>query len=273
MITSNRRQASISVITVVRNDAPGLMATANSVFRQVGADYEYLVKDGSSEPETPELIGRLDDWIDWSETGSDSGVYEAMNYAVRKSNGVWVNFLNAADVYVDETALARLSAACDASVDIVYSDVVDIHTGRVHRYRPLNEFWAGNTFDHQSCLIRHSVLEDIPFREDLTIAGDLDFFSRCHLAGASVRRLSGIVVAKPFDEGLSASFTGRFSERFAVLQAHFGDRYPVKETLEKELLEYAGSLGLRMDPALSIADMLSEASAAEAELNRRRGVA
>jgi glycosyltransferase involved in cell wall biosynthesis len=57
----------ISVITVNRNDASGLRATARSVVAQEWRAYEWIVVDGGSTDDSIRVIRQFEPWIkSWS---------------------------------------------------------------------------------------------------------------------------------------------------------------------------------------------------------------
>ena len=99
-----------SVVTVVRNDCTGFLKTMDSVERQTFTEFEWIVVDG----------GSTDGTVDWIKSGrrvtswtseNDSGIYDAMNKGITKSNGEYLVFLNAGDVF---TQRRRLDAELDS---------------------------------------------------------------------------------------------------------------------------------------------------------------
>lgn len=87
----------ISVVTVTRNSAAHLSGCLDSVAAQAGADFEHWVVDGASTDGTVNLLRERNDprlhWI----SEPDSGIYDAMNKAVRLAQGQWMLFLGADD--------------------------------------------------------------------------------------------------------------------------------------------------------------------------------
>jgi len=245
----------ISVITVVLNDMAGFVATANSVIRQSGVDYEYAVKDGGSSDGTWDLVRRFGSFIDIAETGNDGGIYGAMNQAVRMASGKWIAFLNAGDVYTDG-ALGRLAEHARKGGDVIYSDVKSAESGKLHPYHSADEYWKGMTFDHQSCLVRRRLLLQNPFDEGLRIAGDLDFFSRLHASGRRFAKVESVTAIKPFSRGASVGYAQRFPERFEVLMRNFSKTHPVEAALTDELSQHAQARGLKIDEDESVESIL-----------------
>ena len=98
----------VSIVTVVRNDAPRLLRTLESVSRAKSEQVEFVVIDGASTDGTTEVIraheGLIDRWI----SEPDAGIYDAMNKAVPLCRGSFIMFLNAGDeLLVDIGSLAQ----------------------------------------------------------------------------------------------------------------------------------------------------------------------
>jgi len=100
----------VSVVTIVRNDRAGFLATLDSVRAQQGFDdVEHIVIDGASTDGTVEAVrahaGRLTRWV----SEPDAGISDAFNKALALARGRWINFLNAGDTYADPGVLARVA--------------------------------------------------------------------------------------------------------------------------------------------------------------------
>lgn len=94
----------ISIITVTRNDFEGLNRTVNSL-KQIGPEFrdcfEHIIVDGLSTDQTMNYLNEycktpVLQTVLTSE--QDSGIYDAMNKGVSKSNGSFCFFLNSGDL-------------------------------------------------------------------------------------------------------------------------------------------------------------------------------
>ena len=90
-----------SVVTVTLNAAEKAAQTARSVLEQTFGDYEYIVKDGGSTDDTVRKLRELGSFN--IQVCRDSGIYNAMNQALRCCSGKYVCFLNAGDVFTSES--------------------------------------------------------------------------------------------------------------------------------------------------------------------------
>jgi glycosyltransferase involved in cell wall biosynthesis len=112
----------ISVITVVKNGAASLERTLCSVLQQTYAPLEYIVCDGGSTDGTLELLRRYDDRLDYWRSEPDTGLYDAMNQAVRDTHGDWLLFLGADDLLLP--GFSSAAAQCRAPDTLYYGDVL-----------------------------------------------------------------------------------------------------------------------------------------------------
>lgn len=112
----------VSIVTVVRNDAPGLARTLASVAAQDYANRQMVVIDGGSTDGTLETLRQHATVIDIWVSEPDEGIYHAMNKGVALADGEWLLFMNAGDEFAGADALSSAVAVTDPGVDVVYSD-------------------------------------------------------------------------------------------------------------------------------------------------------
>ena len=224
-----------SIITVVKDDVAGAIATLASVFAQTCPDYEVIVQDGASTDGTTEAMEGFGDWIDDFQSAPDSGIYEAMNRALARARGDWVQFLNAGDVFADPGVLARVSDRLRDRVDILVGQAIRAEDGMVHEYLPRDMFWAGSINDHQASFVRRGPAQELGFDARFRVAGDLDFFTRARDRGLVDRAEEIAVVRKPFATGVSTDFMARFRERAEILIGRYDGEHPVRKVLARSL--------------------------------------
>lgn len=117
----------VSVITVCRNAAATIEATAKSVIEQVFADFEWIVIDGASTDDTCARLAPYRGRMVYLVSETDHGIYDAMNKGLRLARGRYVHFLNADDRFVDNDVLAKVAQRLTKQIippKIAYGEVL-----------------------------------------------------------------------------------------------------------------------------------------------------
>lgn len=180
----------LSIIVPTFNSRASIARCLQSIAQQTFTDYEVVMQDNSSD-DTRAIVQsfqqeRQDVVLHWR-SEPDSGVYDAMNKAMRRCNGEWVLFLGSDDELADEHVLNRmLSSAPPGNVGVLYGDV------RIVGDTP----WAkdGTIYDgsfdlqkvlvknicHQAMFYRASLLRDVgTFNPAYRVCSDWDLNLRC----------------------------------------------------------------------------------------------
>jgi len=230
-----------SIVTICWNDADALLKTLRSSVSQTHPDIEVIVQDGASTDHTADVVDGFGDWVTHYESKPDNGIYQAMNNALKHCHGDFTVFLNAADVFFNNSVLSEVSARISLNDDIVYGRAVSLETGRIHNYRPPDQYWAGMIMDHQATFVRTELLQELGFDESLRICGDYDLLSRARIAGKNFKDIEMEIVSKPFSYGMSASFVSRAKERVGVADKHFGQDHDVQDLIKREIAFHINS--------------------------------
>lgn len=137
----------ISIITVVFNNEKTIEDTILAVAAQTHPDIEHIVVDGASTDGTMDVVRRHRGKIAKLVSEPDEGIFDAMNKGIRLATGEVIAFLNADDIYADNTVLEQVASVFfDPSVDacyanLVYVDPVDLN--KVVRFWKSQEFKPG----------------------------------------------------------------------------------------------------------------------------------
>lgn len=155
----------ISVITVVKNDAPGLKKTAQSVLEQDYPELEWIVIDGGSTDGTVEAIRKYVSRISYWCSEPDLGPYDAMNKGLSKATGEWVIFMNAGDAFYANKTLTGIFNSPINDADLVFGDTIaDYRTFKVYQKAGLpRDLWKGMIYRHQSMAIRTNLIKKMKF--------------------------------------------------------------------------------------------------------------
>lgn len=161
---------SITIITVVYNNASTILDALRSVSTQRGLAIEYIVIDGGSTDGTLEMIKAYIHPPTLLVSEPDQGIYDAMNKGIRMATGDIVGFLNSDDVYYDQEVLKQVQMAFDTdkTIQIVYGDLIYVRKHslsgivRTWRSKPYDTFFfdQGNVPPHPAFFVRRDALTE-----------------------------------------------------------------------------------------------------------------
>lgn len=245
----------ISIVTVSYNAAAEIEPTLKSVAAQTWRDIEYLVIDGASSDGTLDIVNRYRNAVDVLVSEPDSGIYDAMNKALRLATGDAVIFMNAGDYfyspYVVELAAEFMQAQPETGV--FYGGIeVRFTNGTVTEFMPppeseALEFLICGSLPHQGTFARRSAfaltgLFDTRWRSH----ADYDWF----LKAASDRRIGmkrmDLMVASFGLGGTSSQLERGERERHLIQNAL--PLYRQVEWMQRRIEAYQEQyLGLRLE--------------------------
>lgn len=211
--------STISVITVVFNNAPFIEHCIESVRDQSYGDVEHIVVDGGSTDGTVEILERHSHSIARWVSESDRGIYDAMNKGIGLSSGRVVGFLNSDDFYADGGVLTDVMGTFGGGgVECVYGDLEYVRrldtTRTVRRWRPgpyePGSFEGGWHPPHPALFISRDVLRGMGgFSTEYSIAADYELMLRLFVArGCSWAYLPRVLVRMRTGGRSGASLAG-----------------------------------------------------------------
>jgi glycosyltransferase involved in cell wall biosynthesis len=181
----------LTVVTVVKDAKVDFLRTAQSLQGLIGSEIEWVVVDGGSRDGTAELIKSLGGEMQINSFSiPPNGIYNAMNFAISKSSGKWIWFLNAGDIVLDpqiaKTFFDSLSNIDWETQLLALPVIYRTHKGRLFSW-VFPEIYMENqvqflTTNHQGTFVRKKALDKYgPFDEKLKFAADgklLDMIAR-----------------------------------------------------------------------------------------------
>lgn len=184
----------LSIITINRNNAPGLKKTIESVVTQTEIDFgdvEYIIIDGNSTDGSKEIIKdfagnpEYKDKITYWVSEPDTGIYNAMNKGIKKATGDYCLFLNSGD-YLIENNLHNVLAFANKNkdADIIYSDIPEYQGYKTVKYPEKIDpnYFIDKTLNHQNSIIKRKLFSDLGlYSETYKIASDKLFFFKASL--------------------------------------------------------------------------------------------
>ncbi len=223
-----------SIITVCLNAGNAILETLNSVLAQEYSDYEIIVKDGISKDNTLALIPESEKIRVYSE--KDSGIYNAMNQAVKYADGKYLCFLNAGDVFASAQVLGEVAKCIERQrADLYYGDYV--RNGVIVRQPAALTAFAlfRNPLNHQSMFFSRALFSgDVGcYDESYRILADYELTVRTFFSNKEMVYIP-VTVDIYEGNGVSESKTGRTranAEMRRIRKLYYGVKYYVYSLL------------------------------------------
>ena len=171
-----------SIITITKDNLSGLEKTAHSIQllqSDEWKDFEWVVIDGASSDGTIEFLKQSNaNWV----SEPDNGLYDAMNKGIERSNGIYIIFMNAGDIFSQDDILETIQNEIDEPLpDLLYGDALEeghstnqyYKTARHHRL-----IHKGLFTHHQAIFYRKDKIQDLRYDLKYSYASDYDFTAR-----------------------------------------------------------------------------------------------
>lgn len=164
----------ISIVTPSFNQGAFLEETIRSVLAQGYPRLEYIVLDGGSSDNSPEILAHYDRFLAHWESSPDAGQAAAINRGFNMATGSVLGWLNSDDLYLPGALLTvGRRFAADAALRLLYGEgwYIDEASARIEPCR-----FVRRRFDYTYLVNRDPILQPAAFwrRELWTTAGPLD---------------------------------------------------------------------------------------------------
>lgn len=170
----------VTVVTVTYNVQDLLEETILSVLGQTYSRIEYIIIDGGSTDNTVDIIKKYEEKISYWISEPDEGIYFAMNKAIEKATGEWINFMNAGDNFVDSTTVQKVMESVDEETELIYGDHIcdgvigSVKDRKITRLMPCC---------HQSLFVKTALMKQNPYNTFYQISSDYDFVLKMYQSG------------------------------------------------------------------------------------------
>jgi glycosyltransferase involved in cell wall biosynthesis len=240
----------ISIITVNYNNKEGLIRTIESIRAQTSKLFEYIVVDGNSKDGSVNVISENEAIITKWISEEDTGIYNAMNKAIRLASGAYCIFMNSGDILYSKTTIEEI-LKLNFSEDYLLGGVISGQLGHIKAKKILTmaDFVCGS-IAHQASMIKRNLLLKYPYDENLTIVSDWKFCIQTLIFAACSYRPIDIIIAKEEPNGISSGVNENHkSERNSVLNSFLPD---------KVLVDYISIKKIRKKPFIWILNYLNK---------------
>ena len=171
----------ITIITVCYNAQELIEKTINSVTMQTYKNTEYIIIDGASSDSTINILEKQKQNIDILVSEPDTGIYNAMNKAIKLSKGDFLIFLNAGDTFYSENTL-------ESVIPYLKKSKAKLFFGDINVMEANGKSWvksfantdkitlASNCLCHQAVFYNKKLFEKFEgYDENYKISADHDF--------------------------------------------------------------------------------------------------
>jgi glycosyltransferase involved in cell wall biosynthesis len=162
------KSPSISIVIVTYNAADTLQKCLDSIYRQKYPSLKIIIIDGNSTDGTVDIIKANLNKIYYWKSEPDTGIYDAMNKAIKQLTGDWVYFLGADDELYDD--FSKLAFDLKDQHAVYYANVL---TKGVKRSGKLNPYqMAKHGIFHQAIVYPISVFRKYSFDTRYKVVAD-----------------------------------------------------------------------------------------------------
>ncbi len=188
-LTDSSQWPRISIVTPSYNQGKYLEETIRSVLLQGYQDIEYIIIDGGSSDNSPEIIMKYSPWLAYWTSEEDRGQSHAINKGLSRATGEIFAYLNSDDIYMPGT-LEKVSRyfLAHPDADVLYGDCRTIdqnsHELDIWRSQDFNLYkeLCRNYIYQPTLFMRRRVFEKTgALNEDLHYVMDIDYWYRASL--------------------------------------------------------------------------------------------
>jgi len=206
------REYLISIITVVKNAENTIEKCIKSVLNQNYKNIQYIIIDGNSTDNTRKIIDKYKNKISLIICENDNGIWDAMNKGIKLAEGEILGFINADDIYYENSLKIVNKYFVEENIDFLFGTVKKYKL--MHGYNPSVIKWSFGFYTSHSVgfFIKTQKHKDVGFYNTKYLSADLDFFYKMivnfKLRGKSTKK----------DEILGEFGKGGFSSKINYIQ-------------------------------------------------------
>ena len=170
------REYLISIITVVKNAEITIEKCIKSVLNQNYKNIQYIIIDGNSTDNTKKIIDKYRNKVSLIISEDDNGIWDAMNKGIKLAKGEILGFINADDVYYDNSLKIVNRYFGEENIDFLFGTVKKYKL--MHGYNPSIIKWSFGFYTSHSVgfFIKTQKHKEVGFYNAKYLSADLDLF-------------------------------------------------------------------------------------------------
>ena len=246
MVKKNYNKSLISVIINCHNGEKYLHTAIKSVISQTYTNWEIVFWDNKSTDRSASIIKNFKDKrIKYFYAKKFTNLHKARNYAIKKSKGTFISFLDADDYWADNKLSLQIKKFKDKNVNLVYGNYWMFNENYIFKKKIyfnftlpsgyiLNELLKKYIISLPTIIIRKSTLKNLKyiFDSSFKIIGDFDLcirlseknkfecvqepiaYNRIHDDSLSIKNRS--VLTKELSNWIKLAKKGKYGKNIAI---------------------------------------------------------
>jgi glycosyltransferase involved in cell wall biosynthesis len=189
----------VSVVMPVYNCQSYLAEAIESVLAQTYSPAEIIVVDDGSTDSSAAVAGQYTRSIKYSYQ-PNAGIAEALNKGIKMSNGGFLSFLDADDMWTPMKLEYQMSAMSDTNVDMVFGKIEQFYSPELDQHRGNVEVMPG--FSKGTLLVRRQSFFRVGlFNKQLQLGDFIEWYLRAAEVGLKSLMLPEIVMRRRIHKG------------------------------------------------------------------------
>jgi len=210
----------VSIIIVTYNAAADLQNCLDSIRLQTYHPLEVVVVDGASTDGTVDILKKNNDLITKWVSEKDSGIYDAMNKALKLVTGDWIYFIGADDTLLPE--FSEMLKVIQEKSTIYYGSVMARGGKYLGELNPYKQAKIG--LCHQAMIYPRSVFDKYTFDLKYKISADHHLNMKCFADPAVHIQFVDYTIANFNHTGISSTQHDPLFEKhkISLIRKYFG---------------------------------------------------
>jgi len=181
MEKNNKNRDLVTIVTVTYNVEDLLEETILSVINQSYKNIEYIIIERASTDGTVDIIKKYKDRISYWISEPDSGLYYAMNKAIEKSTGKWINFMNAGNTFACNEIVTYVMKYKENDAELIYEDYQIKESGFYKKPYDRSQWYKNMPFCYQTLFRQTKIMKETLFNTCYNLAADYNFIFKIHI--------------------------------------------------------------------------------------------